>query len=117
MLSLKATLKAIGESITTIKSALDGKATKYTGYGTPVTLTLGTQTIPSDGIIHLRLRYNASLSVTIKKGERDLLWVVNHTADDQGHHSLVLPVFKGQIIRFDYSGNLNEADYSFYPFV
>ena len=38
MLSLKATLKAIGESITTIKSALDGKASRewtlvYSGTG------------------------------------------------------------------------------------
>ena len=44
MLSLKATLKAIGESITTIKTALDGKASREWTY---VGTTQGTLTVPS----------------------------------------------------------------------
>ena len=103
MLSLKATLKAIAESISTIKTALDGKATKYTGYGAPVTLTTSWYTIPSDGIVKAELNWGSTpryVYITIKNSDgstRD--FYLSEDKDSAGSNNLVVPAFKGQSIK------------------
>ena len=119
MLSLKATLKAIGESITTIKSALDGKATKYTGYGTPVTLTTSWYTIPSDGFISVRIIGSAWKYVTVKNADgsnsKDLLASWNSGAT-WGFFSM--PVMKGQKAVISSQGRSYENAFAeFIPYI
>ena len=121
MLSLKATLKAIGESITTIKSALDGKATKYTGYGTPISLSLSVEnyTAPSDGLLSMNIRYNCYLYAGITNADGTNRWFVrlNHESNATGHNALAVPVFKGSKISLTSGGNLSSAYAVFVPFV
>ena len=119
MLSLKATLKAIGESITTIKSALDGKATKYTGYGTPVTLTTSWYTIPSDGFIHIHMNWQEKgyRYVTIEDTNgKNMTFCGSTLVANYAQGSVVIPVFKGQKARIvSATGNYHDARYV--PFV
>ena len=119
MLSLKATLKAIGESITTIKSALDGKATKYTGYGTPVTLTTSWYTIPSDGFIHMHMSWEEKgyRYVTIEDTNgKQMNFFASTLVANYAQGSVVIPVFKGQKAKILYAvGNSHEVH--FVPFV
>ena len=123
MLSLKATLKAIGESITAIKSALDGKATKYTGYGTPVTLTTDWYTIPSDGFIIADVNYNANIYIYIavrNNGSTEYgteFWLASASSGSVGANNNILPVFKGQQARITHQNNTSQSLARYYPFV
>ena len=121
MLSLKATLKAIGESITTIKSALDGKATKYTGYGTPISLSLSVKnyTAPSDGLLNMNIRFYCYLYATITNADGTNAWRVrlNHESNATGHNAIAVPVFKGSKISLESGYNLSDAWANFVPFV
>ena len=112
MLSLKATLKAIGET-------LDGKATKYTGYGTPVTLTTSWYTIPSDGFIHMHMSWQEKgyryVIIEDTNGEQ-MLFYASTLVSNYAQGSVVVPVFKGQkAIISSASGNHHEVFYV--PFV
>ena len=121
MLSLKATLKAIGESITTIKTALDGKATKYTGYGTPISLSLSVKnyTAPSDGLLNMNIRYICTLYADISNADGTNTWRarLRHNTDVFGHEAIAVPVFKGSKISLSSEGDLREATAVFIPFV
>ena len=121
MLSLKATLKAIGESITTIKSALDGKATKYTGYGTPVTLTTDWYTIPSDGFIqdHLEYTYQGSyqyIAVKNSDGTNEINFRICNPANSPGQMDINIPVFSGQKARIYYQSSTGNKTAKYYPY-
>ena len=96
MLSLKATLKAIGE-------ALDGKATKYTGYGTPVALTTSWYTIPSDGLIQIKIPASLKIFcyVKIRNGDGSNAVELNLSTPwlsgtGTASETNCIPVFKGQ---------------------
>ena len=115
MLSLKATLKAIGET-------LDGKATKYTGYGTPVTLTTNWYTIPSDGIIVISLGYAGTYCyVTVKNADgSQSVEVRGLPADVVGYSFTICPTFKGQRTAITASSEnwaRGNSYARFYPFV
>ena len=122
MLSLKATLKAIGESITTIKSALDGKATKYTGYGTPVTLTTSWYTIPSDGLVRTEVGYGSNYYVHVSVRNygdtgSEVIFTLATTSASDGSNSNVIPVFKGQQARVYSRSGTSHTSALYYPFV
>ena len=120
MLSLKATLKAIAESISTIKTALDGKATKYTGYGTPVTLTTSWYTIPSDGMIFIRCGYyhgHIYAHIQNADGSNPIVLHVVGPTDNYGYASGIAPVYKGQQVKLEQGGTLTDSYAKFYPFV
>ena len=121
MLSLKATLKAIAESISTIKTALDGKATKYTGYGTPISLSLTAQnyTAPSDGLLNINIRFVCYVYATITNADGTNAWIVRlrHGQDPSGHNGRAIPIIKGSKISLTSGGNLSEAWAYFVPFV
>ena len=123
MLSLKATLKAIGESITTIKSALDGKATKYTGYGTPVTLTTNWYTMPSDGFIRADVYGNANIYIYLavrNNGSTEWgteFWLCSPSSGSVGANNNIFPVFKGQQVRISNQNDTSRTSARYYPFV
>jgi hypothetical protein len=120
MLSLKATLKAIAENISTIKTALDGKATKYTGYGTPVTLTTSWYTMPSDGIVYARCGYSHGyiyIQVKNADGGNQVTHYCIGPDDNYGWSCITAPVFKGQQVRLDQGGTLTNSYAQFIPFV
>ena len=124
MLSLKATLKAIGESITTIKTALDGKATKYTGYGTPVTLTTSWYTIPSDGMVQLGLQNANSLYMYVKIANNDGSKEVELRLSTptgsymMGYPTMQASVFEGQKVKISGTNASGSNTFArFVPFV
>ena len=120
MLSLKATLKAIGESITTIKTALDGKATKYTGYGTKVSLSLSTTswyTFPSDGILQIYMTYEDKKYVylTLQNSDGSSAGSL-HAGSTPAWSTWNTMVFKGQKVQLSRQ-NTTDRDILFFPFV
>lgn len=115
MLSLKATLKAIGET-------LDGKATKYTGYGTPVTLTTSWYTIPSDGFIHNHLEWTSVGShqyVTVKNsdGTNAIEFHICNPGGSPGQMDINIPVFSGQKVRISSQSSTGDKTAKYYPYV
>ena len=122
MLSLKATLKAIAESISTIKTALDGKATKYTGYGTPVTLSLSTTswyTFQADGILQIYMTYESSKYVylTLQNADGSSAGTLQAgSIDTTAWSTWNTVVFEGQKVKID-TQNTTKRDILFFPFV
>ena len=123
MLSLKATLKAIGESITTIKSALDGKATKYTGYGTSSLLTTSWTTLPSDGFIKAEVNYYGNIYVYVSvrnngsTGSGTEFQLASASNGSVGSNNNIIPVFKGQQAKISNQNDTSRTSARYYPFI
>ena len=123
MLSLKATLKAIAENISTIKTALDGKATKYTGYGTSSLLTTSWQTLSSDGFIKMQVNYvaNTYIYVSVRNagstGWGEDFFLSTSSNGGVSHNNLSIPVFAGQQARIWSQSNASNVSARYYPFI